>query len=146
MIFCSEPSQSLYRYIFPTDRHVCKSKALPSWSQCAYVNLNTAYERLILDIFGADEFVIAATPKLWVIELHNGVHNVLALTFINDAIRPALDTVEEEWRKSLKTAKAKGKSAAPDEGKGALIIIGKRDQNKFFSNGKDNLSLASVPR
>jgi hypothetical protein len=71
-----------------------------------------------------------------VIELHNGVHNVLALPFINDAIRPALDVVEEEWSKSLKAAKAGGKSAAPDEGKGALIIIGKRDQNKFFSNGK----------
>jgi len=74
-----------------------------------------------------------------VIELHNGAHNVLALAFINDAIRPALDVVEEEWRKSLKAARAEGKSAAPDEGKGALIIIGKRDQNKFFSNGEDNL-------
>lgn len=71
------------------------------------------------------------------IELHNGVHNVLALTFVNDAIRPALDVVEEEWRKSREIAKAKGKSAGPDEGKGALVIIGKRDQNKFFSNGID---------
>ncbi|KAF9648801.1 ClpP/crotonase [Thelephora ganbajun] len=77
------------------------------------------------------------TPKLWVIELHNGVDNVLALTFINDAIRPALDVVEDEWKKSLKAAKAKGKSVGPDEGKGALIIIGKRNQNKFFSNGLD---------
>ncbi|KAF9790443.1 ClpP/crotonase-like domain-containing protein [Thelephora terrestris] len=77
------------------------------------------------------------TAKLWVIELHNGVHNVLALTFVNDAIRPALDVVEEEWRKSLQAVKTKGKSAGPDEGKGALIIIGKRDQNKFFSNGLD---------
>jgi hypothetical protein len=75
-----------------------------------------------------------------VIELHNGVHNVLALTFVNDAIRPALDVVEEEWRKSLQAVKTKGKSAGPDEGKGALIIIGKRDQNKFFSNGKVKLS------
>jgi len=80
-----------------------------------------------------------------VIELHNGVHNVLALTFINDAIRPALDVVEEEWRKSVKVAKAKGKSAAPDEGNGALIVVGKRDQNKFFSNGKVNLSTLSKP-
>ena len=79
------------------------------------------------------------------IELHNGVHNVLALTFVNDAIRPALDVVEEEWRKSAKAVKAKGKSAAPDEGKGALIVIGKRDQNKFFSNGKVNLSTLSGP-
>jgi len=77
------------------------------------------------------------TPKLWVIELRNGVHNVLALSFMNDAIRPALDTVEEEWRESAKAAKVKGKSAARGEGNGALIIIGKRDQNKFFSNGLD---------
>jgi hypothetical protein len=74
-----------------------------------------------------------------VIELHNGVDNVLTLKFINDAIRPALDVVEEEWRRSFKAAKARGKSAAPDEGNGAVIIIGKRDQNKFFSNGKVNL-------
>ena len=79
------------------------------------------------------------------IELHNGVHNVLTLTFINNAIRPALDVVEEEWRKSVKAAKAKGKSAALDEGKGAVIIIGKRGQNKFFSNGKVDLSMLSRP-
>ena len=79
------------------------------------------------------------------IELHNGVHNVLALTFINDAIRPALDAIEEEWRKSITAAKAKGKSVALDEGNGAVIIIGKRGQNKFFSNGKVNLSSFSRP-
>jgi len=95
--------------------------------------------------FSANEFT-TATPKLWAIELHNGAHNVLALTFVNDAIRPALDAVEEEWRKSLKAARAKGKSAPPDEGKGALIIIGKRDQNKFFSNGEVDLSTLSGSR
>jgi len=89
--------------------------------------------------------MVAATLKLWVIELHNGVDNVLTLAFINDAVRPALDVVEEEWRKSVKAAKAKGKSAAPDEGKGAVIIIGKRGQNKFFSNGKVNLFTLSRP-
>ena len=89
-------------------------------------------------IFSSVDEYVAATPKLWVIELHNGVDNVLALAFINDAIRPALDVVEEEWRNSLSAARAKGKSAGPDEGKGALIIVGKRDQNKFFSNGKVN--------
>lgn len=90
----------------------------------------------------ADEYAIA-TPKLWVIELHNGAQNVLTLVLINDAIRPALDVVEEEWRKSVKAAKAKGKSASPSEGNGAVIIIGKRDQNKFFSNGKVDLSTLS---
>lgn len=73
------------------------------------------------------------------IELHNGVHNVLALAFVNGAIRPALDVVEGEWKKSLEAAKVKGKSAELDEGKGALIIVGRRDQNKFFSNGKVDL-------
>jgi hypothetical protein len=63
------------------------------------------------------------------------------LAFLNDAIRPALDAVEEEWRTSLNAAKARGKSAGPDDGKGALIIVGKRDQNKFFSNGKVNSSM-----
>ena len=79
----------------------------------------------------------AATPKLWVVELHNaGAYNVLSLTFINDAICPALDLIEQEWRKSVEGAKAKGKSAAPDEGNGAVIIIGKRNQNQFFSIGR----------
>ena len=91
-----------------------------------------------MGISGTNEQV-TATPKLWVIELHNGVDNVLNLRFINGAIRPALDIVEEEWRKSVKAAKAKGKSAALDEGNGAVILIGKRNQNKFFSNGKGKL-------
>ena len=94
-------------------------------------------------IFSIADECFAATPKLWVIELHNGVHNVLTLAFINGAIRPALDVVEKEWRRSLDATKAKGKSAGPDEGKGALIIVGKRDQNKFFSNGKVNSSTLS---
>jgi len=64
---------------------------------------------------------------------------VLDLRLINGAIRPALDVVEEEWRKSVKAAKAKGKSAVLDEGNGAVIIIGKRGQNKFFSNGKGQI-------
>ena len=72
------------------------------------------------------------------IELHNGVHNVLSLIFINDAIRPVLDLVEEEWRKSVKDAKAKRKSATPGEGNGAVIIVGKRNQNKYFSNGRSS--------
>lgn len=41
---------------------------------------------------------------------------------------PALDIVEREWRKQRQTAHE-------DAGKGALIIVGKRYQDKFFSNG-----------
>ena len=45
---------------------------------------------------------------------------------------PALDIVEREWRERQRAAL---KSKMLEEGKGALIIVGKRDQDKFFSNG-----------
>jgi hypothetical protein len=50
---------------------------------------------------------------------------------IDQAIKPALDVVEEHWRGLYGPAqKVKGKGA-----KGALIIVGKQSQDKFFSNG-----------
>jgi hypothetical protein len=67
--------------------------------------------------------------------LHNGVDNRLTETFIDKALKPALDSVEKEWREVWRASKAKGKNAANDEGKGSLIIVGKRTQDKFFSNG-----------
>ena len=45
---------------------------------------------------------------------------------------PALDMVEREWRGQLRAAK---QSNDKEGGKGALIIVGRRDQDKFFSNG-----------
>ena len=45
---------------------------------------------------------------------------------------PALDIVERGWRERQRAAV---KSKVLEEGKGALIIVGKRDQDKFFSNG-----------
>jgi len=51
---------------------------------------------------------------------------------------PALDTVERKWRERQRVA-LKGKVL--EEGKGALIIVGKRDQDKFFSNGPTIFSL-----
>lgn len=66
------------------------------------------------------------------IELHNGVDNRLTGEVINHAIKPALDVVEKQWREQWRPAqKVKGKDGA----KGALIIVGKRSQDKFFSNG-----------
>jgi len=73
-------------------------------------------------------------PSLWVIELHNGQDNRLTSTLIDHALKPALDIVERGWRDQWRAAqKAKDQSG----GKGALIIVGRRDQDKFFSNGLD---------
>lgn len=55
------------------------------------------------------------------------------MDLVDHGLKPALDTVEREWRSQWRAAqKAKDK----DGGKGALIIVGRRDQDKFFSNGK----------
>ncbi|KAG6844957.1 putative secondary metabolism biosynthetic enzyme [Tephrocybe sp. NHM501043] len=77
---------------------------------------------------------ITAKPSLWIIELHNGVDNRLTDVLIDRGLKPALDAVERDWREQWRTAQAsKDKSG----GKGALIIVGKKDQDKFFSNGLD---------
>ncbi|EAU85527.1 hypothetical protein CC1G_06428 [Coprinopsis cinerea okayama7 len=85
----------------------------------------------------AQEPLITLTrPKdhLWVIELHNGQDNRLTATLVNEGLKPALDEVERQWREKWRAA-----AAAKDQpqGKGALIIVGRRDQDKFFSNGLD---------
>jgi len=74
---------------------------------------------------------------LWIIELHNGEDSRLTEALINDAFKPALDTVEKHWNENRRNnpgndqqGKTKGNG-----GEGALIIVGKRDQDKFFSNG-----------
>ncbi|KAF9561946.1 ClpP/crotonase [Agrocybe pediades] len=75
-------------------------------------------------------------PKqsLWIIELHHGKDNRLTQELINKAFMPALDHVEREWREQQRSALRNKKR---DEANGALIIVGKRDQDKFFSNGLD---------
>jgi hypothetical protein len=64
---------------------------------------------------------------------------------IDDCLKPALDTVEREWREIWRAAEAgrakakKGKQPEDKsqlDGSGALIIIGRRSQDKFFSNGE----------
>jgi Delta3-Delta2-enoyl-CoA isomerase len=51
---------------------------------------------------------------------------------INDAFKPALQIVEREWRKERAEGKAKKEKNA---GTAALVIVGRLDQEKFFSNG-----------
>ncbi|KAL7279063.1 hypothetical protein ACG7TL_006899 [Trametes sanguinea] len=74
------------------------------------------------------------TPSLWVLELHNGADSRLTDVLLLRGIIPALDTVEKHWRENWRAGKAK-----KDENmcKGALIIVGNRKQDKFFSNGLD---------
>jgi hypothetical protein len=56
---------------------------------------------------------------------------------INDALKPALQIVEREWRKERGEGKAKQDKSA---GTAALVLVGRLDQEKFFSNGASNLS------
>jgi len=73
-------------------------------------------------------------PSLWVIELHNGQDNRLTQELINKGLMPAFDIVEREWRGQLRVAR---QSNDKEGGKGSLIVVGRRDQDKFFSNGLD---------
>ncbi|KAH9966251.1 ClpP/crotonase-like domain-containing protein [Lactifluus volemus] len=82
------------------------------------------------------------TPIVWQIELHNGVDNRLAKSLINDAFKPALQIVEREWRKERAEGKAKKDKEA---GAAALVIVGRLDQDKFFSNGFDYPSVVADP-
>lgn len=78
----------------------------------------------------------------WQIELHNGEDNRLTRDVIQSAFKPALDIVEREWRQSWRALQSKPKGAKnADEknavdGQGVLVIVGKRGQDKFFSNGE----------
>jgi hypothetical protein len=53
---------------------------------------------------------------------------------IDEALRPALDVVEQSW---YATRDKQVKDVKDSKGAGALIIVGRRDQDKFFSNGFD---------
>ncbi|KAJ7116365.1 ClpP/crotonase-like domain-containing protein [Mycena epipterygia] len=75
-------------------------------------------------------------PKdtIWVIELHNGADNRLTPDLIDLGLKPALDVVERHWREQWRAVQnSKDKSA----GNGAVIIVGRKEQDKFFSNGLD---------
>ncbi|KAF9532574.1 ClpP/crotonase-like domain-containing protein [Crepidotus variabilis] len=81
-------------------------------------------------------------PGLWIIELQNGVDNRLTDVLVTKGMMPALDIVEKEWRQR-KQAAVKNKDRAGAGG--ALIIVGKMDQDKFFSNGLDFANSSKDP-
>lgn len=62
------------------------------------------------------------SKEIWEIEMHNGPDNRLTAVFVTHVLMKALDLVEKDWRST---------PSAP----GALVITGKKDQAKFFSNG-----------
>lgn len=72
------------------------------------------------------------SPEGWVIELHNGEDNRVSERLLRQALSPALDIVERDWRAATKAAKKANDDKA---GTGFLVIVGKRNQDKFFSNG-----------
>jgi Delta3-Delta2-enoyl-CoA isomerase len=53
---------------------------------------------------------------------------------------PALDAVERSWRDIWRAARAAADSNA---GGGALVIVGKRGQDRFFCNGACSAGLFS---
>jgi len=82
------------------------------------------------------------SSTIWVVELHNGVDNRLTDRLITQALLPALDLVEKEWRNRRRSEmQDKQKNA----GKGALILSGAHNQDKFFSNGLDYASAINLP-
>ena len=71
--------------------------------------------------------------------MHNGADSRLTEHFITNAMLPALNAVERDWRQTREAANAKGDK---EGAKGALIIVGNRSQHKFFSNGTRVLTTA----
>jgi len=91
----------------------------------------------------SDNPVVTLThPKLalWIIELHNGPDNRLTHDLIEKGLKPALDIVEREWR-----AQRASKDISGVGSRGALIIVGRRNQDKFFSNGLDFANIIRDP-
>ena len=80
----------------------------------------------------ANDHPFLATPNAWIIELHNGADSRLSTELITGGLLPALDIVERDWRNVWRAARAaKDKTG----GRGSLILVGNRSQDKFFSNG-----------
>ncbi|KAG8921962.1 hypothetical protein FRC01_014680 [Tulasnella sp. 417] len=82
------------------------------------------------------------TPNIWVLELKNGVDNRLTGVVCTKVIAPALDIVEKEWRVARNKALKEDDKAGAG---GAFIIVGKLDQDKFFSNGFDYPEVIKTP-
>ncbi|KAG8904657.1 hypothetical protein FRB99_001377 [Tulasnella sp. 403] len=83
-------------------------------------------------------------PATWVLELKNGPDNRLTDVMCQQVIPPALDVVEKEWREARRKA-LEADHPPKGAGGGALIIVGRLDQDKFFSNGFDFDQVLSTP-
>jgi hypothetical protein len=57
----------------------------------------------------------------------------LVKDLINNAFKPALQIVERQWRRERQEGKAR--KDKKNAGTAALVIVGRLDQEKFFSNG-----------
>ena len=71
---------------------------------------------------------------MWQLEIHNAPDNRLTRAVVQTGLRPALDAAESEWR-AARNAALKAKDKSDKAGAGALVIVGLRGQDKFFSNG-----------
>ena len=108
---------------------------LPAGSQTPFLTL-TRRTFVVYELQYINKMPSSASPIVWQIELHNGVDNRLVKSLINDAFKPALQIVEREWRKERAEGRAKQDKNA---GTAALVIIGRLEQEKFFSNGTPDL-------
>ncbi|KAG2147662.1 ClpP/crotonase-like domain-containing protein [Suillus clintonianus] len=83
----------------------------------------------------ADPLLTITHPQqeIWIVELHDGQDSRLTTRMIDEALRPALDMVERSWC----AMRDKQANDGTNKRGGALIIVGRRDQDKFFSNGFD---------
>lgn len=111
--------------------------SLPAPGPLLTVTYRTCFFTLLL-VRMNDHF--AAQDGLWIIELHNGEDSRLTARLIDDALRPALDMVEKHWVNNRLAG-----SQQPIAGEGTLIIVGKRNQDKFFSNGFSYDSVKNNP-
>ena len=107
---------------------------LPAGSQTPFLTLSRRVFLVKVDLSPSNNLTTTppASPVVWQIELHNGADNRLVKALINDALKPALQFVEREWRKERAEGKSKNDKNA---GAAALVIVGRLDQEKFFSNG-----------
>ena len=64
--------------------------------------------------------------EIWELEMHHAEDNRIDPEFIDETLVVALDIVEKDWRSGTV------ENGAP----GALVLVGKKSQNKFFSNGE----------
>lgn len=81
---------------------------------------------------------------LWILELRGGADSRFTGEMCSKAFLPALTIVEKDWRERWRAAQAADKPVK-GAGAGALIIVGRMKQQKFFSNGFEYEEVTSTP-